>query len=129
MKHQVPSSAPDTVGKVSTVPDFFDRDEFFYHFIQNMKMSFIFHIKLQQWSLLFTFVPLCFYLMQRSKENDVRLPYFTRIFFLQLMQCNDLIQKLNMQIECFIYIHRLQTCVIIRRSCTIKTKYSNHWAM
>ena len=38
-------AAPDTVGTVSTVPDFFYQDEFFYHFIQNMKMSFVFHIK------------------------------------------------------------------------------------
>ena len=50
-------------------------------------------------------------------------------FFLRLMQCNDLIYKLNMKIKCFIYIRRLQTCVIIRRSSTTKTKYSNHWAM
>ena len=38
---------PGTVGTVSTVPDFFDQDELFYHFIQNMKMSFVFHIKFQ----------------------------------------------------------------------------------
>ena len=38
-------AAPGTVGTVSTVPDFFDQNEFFYHFIQNMKMSFVFHIK------------------------------------------------------------------------------------
>ena len=29
MKHQAPSATSDMVGKVSTVPDFFDRDEFF----------------------------------------------------------------------------------------------------
>ena len=61
--------------------------------------------------------------MQRSKGNDVRLPYFIRTFFRWLLQCNDLIHKLNMRIECFIYTRHLQ------RSCTIKTKYSNHWAM
>ena len=36
-----------TVRTVSTIPDFFDQDEFFGHFIWNMKMSFIFHIKFQ----------------------------------------------------------------------------------
>ena len=38
-------AAPGTAETVSTVPDFFYQDEFFYHFIQNMKMSFVFHIK------------------------------------------------------------------------------------
>ena len=33
------------VGTLSTVPDFSDQDELFYYFIQNMKMSFIVHIK------------------------------------------------------------------------------------
>ena len=32
-------------GTLSTVPDFSDQDELFYYFIQNMKMSFIVHIK------------------------------------------------------------------------------------
>ena len=40
-------AAPGTGGTISTVPDFFDQDEFFYHFIQNMKMRFVFHIKFQ----------------------------------------------------------------------------------
>ena len=103
----------------------------FYYFIQNMKLSSVFYMKfqIQLWSLLFTFILPCFYLMQRSKDNHVPLPYFTRTFFLRLMQCDDLMHKLTMQVECFIYIRRLQTCVIIRRSSTIKTKYSNHWAM
>ena len=40
-------AAPDTVGTVSTETDFFDQDEFFYHFIQNMKWvsSFILNSK------------------------------------------------------------------------------------
>ena len=38
---------PATAGTVSTVPNFFDQDDLFYHFIQNMKMSFVLHIKFQ----------------------------------------------------------------------------------
>ena len=43
----VRGAAPGTVDTVSTVPDSSDQDELFYYFIQNMKMSFIFHIKFQ----------------------------------------------------------------------------------
>ena len=85
---------------------FLIKKSFFYNFIQKMKLSFAFHMKfqIQYWSLLFTFILLCFYMMQRSKDNHVRLPYFTRTFFLRLMQCDDLMHKLTMQVECFIYI-------------------------
>ena len=38
-------AASGTIGMVSTDPDFFD--EFINHFIWNMEMSFVFHIKFQ----------------------------------------------------------------------------------
>ena len=85
-------------------------------------MSFIFHIKFQN-----QIVKLTFHIHPPLLLFDAKVERLT--FFLRLVQCNGLIHKLNMQIECFICIRCLQTCVIIRRSCTIKAKFSNHWAM
>ena len=106
-------AAPDTVGTVSTETDFLIKMSFFYHFIQNMKWvsSFILNSKFNSEAYFLHSSPFASVWCKGRKTMTFDCHILHEHFSCGCCNYNDLKDKLNMQIECFIYVFVVFRCV------------------